>query len=106
MTDTTTLKPGDTVRFTFGCTDTELFGTLRRFTKDRQGRPAALIGVAGFPDWSHVEPLESLRPTKLENNLCSWLTARRLLAAPIPAQACNGNCSQGHTCTCDVEVSA
>ncbi len=55
-------QPGDQVRFTFGCTDTELFGTLANLCRDRAGRPAALIRVAGFPTWKHVEPLENVKP--------------------------------------------
>ena len=96
MTQITKLKPGDTVRFTFGCTDTELFGTLRRFTTDRSGRPAALIGVAGFPDWLHVEPLESVSLAEVGRGLA------RLLFGAVPS-SCTANCNQGRACTCERE---
>lgn len=59
---TTTIQPGNRVRFRFGCTDVDLFGTVQRLCIDRQGRAAAVINVEGFPTWRHVEPLADVHP--------------------------------------------
>lgn len=92
--DTTpAMKPGDAIRFRFGCTDTELFGTLANFTTDQQGRPAALIRVAGFPNWIHREPLDNVEPAPVYPSLLHRL-------AGITEPACNGQCLQGRACTC------
>jgi hypothetical protein len=85
------MQPGDAVRFRFGCTETELFGTLANLTTDQQGKPAALIRVAGFPNWLHREPLENIEPVPVYPSLLHRLAGQ---------SACNGNCLQGRTCVC------